>query len=161
MYVKRPADSFLDQHLVEPEQRTCSSAVMPLHALMYYGYFDRCRSLLTADQNRYWIKDEEPAVDSGKPVEVPPDEFKNGIRFGQMQRAVGKFAIVKVDEIILTDAVEHDPQRHGDVPGLPWVKLSDDQACNILVDAIIANHRLRDALAAKVRHLGRPTSRLA
>jgi|GEM_PF-3547857 len=125
---------------------------MALHTLMYYGYFDHCRPLLTADQKRYWTKPENPATDEGKPVELPPKEY-DGIRFGQMQRAYGKFAIVKVDDIILTVAVEHDPERHGSVPGPAWVELGDNVAANILVDAIIANHLLRDELGQKLRGL--------
>ena len=129
---------------------------MALHTLMYYGYFDRCRPLLRADQTKYWTKPEDPTVDAGKRVEMPPSEF-TGIRFGQMQRGYGRFAIVKVDAIILTVAVEHDADRHGDVPDKEWVELTDDHAANLLVDAIVANHLLRDALALKIRGLESPT----
>jgi len=58
---------------------------------------------------------------------------------------------------ILTVAVEHDADRHGDVPDKEWVELTDDHAANLLVDAIVANHLLRDALALKIRGLESPT----
>ncbi|MEI9948267.1 MAG: hypothetical protein WDO74_04635 [Pseudomonadota bacterium] len=124
---------------------------MALYTAIYYGYFDHCRPWLTAKQRTYWTKDENPAVDKGKPVDVPDPKKYDGIVFGQMQRACGKFAFVKVDDIILPVAVEHNPERHGPAPDKEWLTLTDTQAANILVDSIIANHLLRDELGRKMR----------
>jgi hypothetical protein len=111
---------------------------------------------LHAGQDLYWNKPD--GSNKKPPHEVAfPDEQFDGYSFGFMEKSETEFLFVSVDRLVLPQPVLLvGKERHGvAAPGPSFPRLDDDVAANILVDAMLANPALRDALGRRLRALGR------
>lgn len=122
------------------------------HTLVYYGWFDHGFKRLSARQQRYWRKDDDPERE-GLEVEFPPQGTRD-FHFGFMETWDKAFLFVKVNQLVLPQPVLFVPGRHGvAAPGPSFPDLGPDAAAAILLDMIVANPALRDALGKKLHAL--------